>query len=387
VLPFTNLTGDPKQDFLVDGITENIITALSKAPKLIVIARNSTFTYKGKPVKVQQVAKDLGVRHVLEGSVQRFGDRIRVTAQLIDALSGAHVWSKRYDRELKDLFAFMDEIALRILSAMQVNLTEGDQARWRGGQPQKPETILKYFEATTLVLKMEIESNAICKRLAGEMITEDPDSPLGYDIMAQVLFMEPWLGTTKNPKETLEKAVEMAKKAIALGGGTGHLHGTLAYIYGMRREYDKAIAEGKLAVQIEPSGANGNAYLGNVLNFACRAEEAIPQLEKAIRLNPYPQTWYYVNLGLSYYFLGQYEKALEYFLKARERGSATSPIYPRALAIAYAQLDRLDEARAMVEEVMRLDPDVSLERFAKMFPWCQEYRELYLNGLRKAGLK
>jgi adenylate cyclase len=324
---------------------------------------------------------------VLEGSVQRFGDRIRVTAQLIDALSGTHVWSKRYDREIKDLFVFQDEIALRILSAMQVELTEGDQARWRGGRAQNPETVLKYWEAAKLVLKMEKESNAISKRLAGEMIAEDPDSPLGYDIMAQVLFMEPWLGSTTNPKKTLDKAVEMAKKAIALGGGTGHMHGVLCYIYGMRREYDKAVAQGKLAVQLEPSGADGIAFYGNVLKFACRAEEAIPQLKKAMRLNPYPPTWYYVNLGDAYFFLGEYEKALEYHLEARMRGSPSSSQYLIALTYTYALMGRMDKALEMAAELMRVDPDFSLKQFAAVLPECQEYRELCVRGLSKAGLK
>jgi len=282
VLPFTNLSGDPGQEFLVDGITENIITALSKAPRLFVIARNSTFTYKGTAVKVQQVAEDLGVRYVLEGSIQRSGDRIRVTAQLIDALSGKHLWAERYDRELEDVFAFQDEIALQILSAIQVNLTEGDQARWRGGPPQKVETVLKYWEAMSLVWQFTKESNAIATRLAEELIGEDPKSPLGYNIMAITLYMDPWFGSTTDPKETLDKSLEMAQKAYDLGPRTGHLHGTFAYIYGMRREYDKAIAEGELAVQTEPSGADGNTFYGMALMNAGRAEEAISHIEKGL---------------------------------------------------------------------------------------------------------
>jgi len=171
---------------------------------------------------------------------------------------------------------------LQILSAIQVNLTEGDQARWRGGPPQKVETVLKYWEAMSLVWQFTKESNAIATRLAEELIGEDPKSPLGYNIMAITLYMDPWFGSTTDPKETLDKSLEMAQKAYDLGPRTGHLHGTFAYIYGMRREYDKAIAEGELAVQTEPSGADGNTFYGMALMNAGRAEEAISHIEKGL---------------------------------------------------------------------------------------------------------
>jgi len=386
VLPFTNLSGDPGQEFLVDGLTENIITALSKAPGLFVIARNSTFTYKGKAVKVQQIAEELGVRYVLEGSVMKSGDRIRVTAQLIDALSGKHLWAERYDRDLKDLFAFQDEISLRILSAMQVKLTDGDEARWRGGPPSKFETVLKYLEAMGLARQFTKESNAIAKRLAEEMIGEDPKSHLGYTSMALTLVSDPWYGSTTNPKETLDQAVEMAQKAIALGAHSGGLHVILGYIYAMRREYDKAIAEGELAVQIEPSGADANLQNGTVLTWAGRAKEAISHIEKGLRLNPYPPMNFYTNAGNAYLFSGQYEKALTYYGKAKLM-SPSSPMSYRGCAAAYALLGRQDEARTEAEEAMRLEPSFSLERYDKIHPLCPEYRAILVNALRKAGLK
>jgi adenylate cyclase len=387
VLPFTNLSGDPDQEFLVDGITENIITALSKAPRLFVIARNSTFTYKGKAVKVQQVAEDLGVRYVLEGSAHRSGDRIRVTAQLIDALSGGHLWAERYDRDLKDLFAFQDEISLQILSAMQVKLTHGDQARWRGDlPPQKAETVLKYWEAAGLISHLTKEDNAIAKRLAEELIGEDPKSPLGYNLMAITLAMDPRYGSTTNPKETLDRAVVMAQKAISLGIQSGGMHGMLANIYGMRREYDKAIAEGELAIEIEPSGAHANVYYGVVLIYAGRAEEAIPNIETGLRLNPYPPVWYNLHAGYAHFFTGRYEKALTYYGKAKLM-SPNSPLGHRGCAAVYAMLDRLDEARSEAEEAMRLAPSFSLEQLEKIIPFCPAYREIFVNALRKAGLK
>jgi len=386
VLPFTNMSGEPEQDYFSDGFTDQVINALSKAPRLFVIARHSAFAYKNKEVEVQQVAEELGVRYVLEGSVQKAGGKIRITALLIDALTGRHLWSERYDRELMDLFALQDEIALQILSAVRVKLTEGEQARWGSGTPQRTETVLKSLEASNLVLKFNKESNSIAKRLAEEMIAEDPKSPLGYYVMAQGLFMDPYLGSTKNPKETLDKAVEMAQKAIALGAKTGNVHGALAYIYANRREYDKAIAEGKLAVQIEPSGADGIVYYGNALIFAGKAKEAIPHIEKGLRLNPYPPTWYYVNAGHAYLFIGQYEKALTYYIEAKRRGSP-SPVYHRVLAAAYALIGRQDKARAEAKQLMSLAPNFSLERYAKTIPLHPTYAEIFVNALRKAGLR
>ena len=183
VLPFVNLSGDPKQEFFSDGITEDIITALSKIPKVFVIARNSTFTYKGKPVKVKQVSEDLGVRYVLEGSVQRSGDRVRITAQLIDALNGHHLWSERYDRDLKDLFAMQDEVTLRILSALQVKLTEGEQGSIREKYltgKQDLECYLKVYEGNYYLVQLSIEGNNKTRRIAEEMMTKWPKNPSGY---------------------------------------------------------------------------------------------------------------------------------------------------------------------------------------------------------------
>lgn len=175
VLPFNNLSGDPAQEYFSDGITEEIITALSKVPKFLVIARNSTFTYKGKPVKVQQVGQELGVRYVLEGSVQKAGDKIRITAQLIDALTGNHLWAERYDRNLHDLFAVQDEITKKIITAMQVKLTEGEQAQAAARSTNNLEAYLKYLQARELINRGNPESNALAKQLAEEAITLDPN--------------------------------------------------------------------------------------------------------------------------------------------------------------------------------------------------------------------
>ena len=259
VLPFVNMSEDPKQEFLCDGMTEEIITALSKVPRLFVIARNSTFTYKGKPVKVKQVSEELGVRYVLEGSVQRSGDRVRITAQLIDALTGNHLWAERYDRDLKDIFALQDEITIKVLRATQVKLTEGGQV----GRPEKYfkgkqglDCYLKLTEASGYYQRWNIEDNNLARRMIEEAIAMCPENPMGYIHLGWVYHHDYMLGNTKSPRETIEKGIELAQKALAMDDSIADAHGLLCALYLTKREYDKAIAEGERAVALNPGGTS-----------------------------------------------------------------------------------------------------------------------------------
>jgi TolB-like protein len=202
VLPFVNVSDDPKQEYFCDGLTEEIITALSKVPKLFVIARNSVFTYKGKPVKVNQVAEELGVRYVLEGSIRKAGDELRITAQLIDALSGHHLWAERYDRNLNDIFAVQDDLTKKIITALQVKLTEGELVRAAARGTKNLEAYLKYLQAMVTVRQFNIESNALAKQLAQEAIALDPEYAMAYRALSTAHQMDVWLGTltaTQNP--------------------------------------------------------------------------------------------------------------------------------------------------------------------------------------------
>jgi adenylate cyclase len=248
VLPFVNMSGDPKQEFLCDGMTEEIITALTKAPRLFVIARNSTFTYKGKAVKIKQVSEELGVRYVLEGSVRMSGDRVRITAQLIDALTGEHLWAERYDRDLKDLFALQDEITLKILDATQAKLTEGGQIRrlekyYKGKQGL--DCYLKIIEATGYYQRLTIEDNTLARRLVEEAVAICPENPWGYINLGWVCMHDYWLGNTKSPRQTLEKGLELAQKALSIDDSLGGAHTLLCSVYTYKKEHDKAIAEGE----------------------------------------------------------------------------------------------------------------------------------------------
>jgi TolB-like protein/Tfp pilus assembly protein PilF len=254
VLPFTNMSDDSKQEYFSDGITEEIITALSKTPKLFVIARNSTFTYKGKPTKVQKVGRELGVKYVLEGSVRKAGDKIRVTAQLVDAKTENHLWAERYDRELKDIFALQDEMTKKIITSLQVKLTRGDAERLYAKGTDNLEAYLRCLQARELILgAITKEKNVLARRLSQEAIDLDPNYSEAYRDLAMTYVYEVYIRTTKSPRKSLERAVELTKKAIALDNSNAHAYSLLAEIYVFLRQHDKAIAAVEHAYATEPN--------------------------------------------------------------------------------------------------------------------------------------
>jgi adenylate cyclase len=385
VLPFVNMSEDPKQEFFSDGMTEEIITALSKIPYLFVIARQSTFAYKGKPVKVKQVAEELGVRYVLEGSVRRSGEKVRITAQLIDAMTGYHLWAERFDRDLKEIFALQDEITIKILQSIRVKLTEGEQAL-RGKPPRNLEAYLKLLESKEYTQRFNIEGNIMGKQFAEEAIALDPEFAAAYYALAISHMMDMWLGSSKSPEESPDKAIELTQKAISLDPKDPRHYGLIGFLYAMKRDYDKAIAEGEKAVALDPGGADAHAWLGQSLNFAGKPKEAIPLFEKAIRLNPFGPTWYFLNFGNCYQTMGQYQKAITQYKKAL-RLAPNNILAHLSLAGAYSLLGRDEEAQAEAEEVLRINRKFSLERFLKELPYDQSRKDRVADALRKAGLK
>jgi len=387
LLPFNNLSGDPAQEYFSDGITEEIITALSKVPKFFVVARNSTFTYKGKPVKVQQVSQELGVRYVLEGSVQKAGNKVRITAQLIDALTGNHLWAERYDRNLKDLFAVQDEITKKIITAMQVKLTEGEQVQAAARRTNNLEAYLKYLQARELLNRGNPQSNALAKQLAEEAIALDPMYASAYYVLARTALQAYWQETGKSPQGSLEKTIELLQKAITLDATNAEAHSLLGWIFSMTRQHDKAIAEGEKAVALDPNSADSHMYFGKILTFAGRYEESIPELQTAIRLNPIPPNIYLYSLGISYTLTRQYDEAITWCEKAVRR-EPNSP-WPRLfLAAAYSLAGRDEKARIEAAEVLRINPKFSLEKFAQSVTYKnQEDKERLIGELGKAGLK
>ncbi len=386
VLPFVNMSDNPKQEFFSDGMTEDIITALSTIPKLFVIARNSSFVYKGKAVNVQQVSRELGVKYVLEGSVRKSGNRVRITAQLIDALTGNHLWAERYDRELKEIFALQDEITMKILIAMQVKLTEGEQVRMYARGTENIEAYLKIGQAVSYFNRFEKGSNLLARQICEEVITLEPKWEVPYCLLGWTHWADGWLRWSDYPEESVRKAFQLAKKSISLNESS-IAHALLGYLYTVTRQHEKAIEESERSIALDPNSADAHAWYGfNLFYFGDHAK-AVSLFEKALRLNPFPPSWYFLYLGAAYRFSGRYDEAISACEKAvyKEPSNVAAHI---GLAAAYAVAGREKDARAQVEKVLRIDPNFSLENYANIAPYRnQTDRERSVDALRKAGFK
>jgi adenylate cyclase len=390
VLPFVNMSGDPKQEFFSDGVTEGIITALSRNPYLLVIARSSTFAYKGKPVKVKQVSEELGVRYVLEGSIQRSEDRVRITAQLIDAVAGNHIWAERYDRDLKEIFALQDEITMKVLAGVQAKvpgevdaLTAEKLFRGKRGL----DCYLKYLEAMKYLLARDIESIQAARRIASEIIEMCPESSVAYSFRASIYINEYWLGWGKSPQESIEKGIEMAQKALAIDGSNPFTVGLLGFFHTLKGETDEALAEGERGITLDPSGEWVHLWYSDTLRFAGRPEEAIAICQKIARLSPFSGITTSSRLGQALRDAGRYEEAVSAFKKTLQL--APNNILAHAdLAATYSLMGQDSEAGAEGAEVLRLNPKFSFDSYAKLMPYKdQSQTDKIIDALRKAGLK
>jgi adenylate cyclase len=386
VLPFENMTGDPKQEYFTDGFTEQIITSLSKIPALFVISRNSTFSYKGKPVKVQQVGEELGVRYVLEGSVQKSSGRIRINVQLIDAISGQHVWAESYDRDLKDIFGLQDEVILKITSAMSVNLTAGEQARaWAEGT-KSLEAYLKLMQAREYLRKGNRESNALARRLAEETIALDPKYAEAYALLGATHQSDVFLGTGR-PKDSIAKAIELTQKALAMNGSLAEARSRLGVLYSWSGRYDEGIAEAERGVELNPNSGLANFNLAVVLRYAGNSKEAIPVVRKALRLEPIAPDIYVQNLALAYFQTGDCKEAIAACDKGlkREPDSLNNHVI---MAAVYGSCGREKEARKEATEVLRINPKFTVESYTRILPYKNPSdKDRTFQGLRKAGLQ
>jgi len=382
VLPFDNMSGDPEQEYLCDGIAEEIITALSKTPKLFVIARNSSFTYKGKPVKVQQVAEELGVRYVLEGSVRKDAERVRVTAQLIDAITGIHLWAERYDRDLNDIFAIQDDITKRIISSLQVNLTTGEIARAYAKGTDNLEAYLKVMQAWDYHMRFTKDDNLISRGMAEKAVTIDPQYGEAYVLLSATYMLETFLGNIKSRKKSMGQAIKFAKKAVALETISGY--SMLGWLYSLTGQIDKALAECKKAVELAPNSASARAWHGAVLEKAGQYDLAVQELEQAVRRDPMAGTWVLRSLGSAYSLTGRHDEAITTIKRAIQK--APNDYLSRLLMTrAYIFAGRQEEAEAEAAEVLRLNPKFSLENYAKRMSGKDKERSL--EAFQRAGLK
>jgi adenylate cyclase len=389
VLPFVNMSEDPKQDFLCDGITEDLITGLSKGRHLFVISRQSTFSYKGKSVKVKEISEELGVQYVLEGSIQRSGDRIRINAQLIDALTGRHIWAERYERELRDIFELQDEITISILTATRAKLTDGQQTSGKGyfRGKQGLDCYLKMLEARKYLQGHNVEDTRAGGRIAKELIEMCPENPYVYWTQAYSYWMDYWMGPMQSRRESIEKGIEMAQKAIAMDDSIAIAHAFLGALYSLRREFDNAIAEGERAVAIEPGSPYALQFYAMTLYYAGRSEDAVPFFQKAIRLAPVGGTGLYLNFGHALRVVGRFDEALSEYKKSIQR-EPNNIFAHTGKAATHIMIGQEEEARAEAAEVLRINPNFSLDSLTRSLPFKEQSMiDSYIGALRKAGLK
>jgi len=386
VLPFVNISKDPKQDPITDGMTEEIINALSKVPEVFVIARNSTFVYKGKTTDVRQVAEDLGVQYILEGSVRMSGDTVRVTAQLIDAINGHHLWSERYDRSVKDVFALQDEITMRIITELRVKLTHVEESRILEKGTNNLQAYLKVVEGDGYYYQYNKKGNAVATRLYREALELDPNYTTAYIRLSLALTGSVYYGNSESPKETLSNAMKLAQKAVELDSSSAEAHAVVGWVFLWMRQHDKAIEFGKRAVSLDPNITWALHTLASSLAASWRGEEALPLLRQAIRLNPFVPN-YYMILGNACRQTGRYEEGIAAEQKALKLApnNVWANIY---LVSLYMSAGREDEARTAAAEVQRIDPNFSLEKFIKFYPVKEgPERDRLIDAYRKAGLK
>ena len=385
VLPFTNMTGDPEQDYLSDGFTEHIITSLSKVPYIFVIARNSTFFYKGKSVKIQKIAEDLSVRYVLEGSLQRSNDRVRITVQLIDAITGHHLWAENYDRNLTDIFALQDEIAMKIMAGLQLELTIEELGNLSATKTKNIKAYEKFLMGSEQIRRRKLESSQQARILAQEAISIDPEYSAAYLLLARTYLDDVWYYNTKSAAKTLDTAENLIQKSIDLTGQDATTHRLLGTVYYLRRQYDKADTEYQKAVDLSPNSADTNYSFGRSLRYAGRFEEAIHFLKKAIRLNPITPLNYKNNLAWAYAFSEQYENAISIWNKLIELHPDYFFAYMGLALVHQLTGDEL-KAREAAAEVMRLKPKLTVSMLAKGPATKNVDRERMLEALRKAGI-
>ena len=388
VLPFTKMSGEKELEYLSDGLVEGIINGLAKSEHIFVIARNSTITYKGKPVTVKQVAEEMGVRYVIEGSVQQEGNKVRITVQLIDALTGGHLFSERYDRGLKDILNLQDDITLKVLAAVQVKLTTGEEARHLEKGTKNLDAYLKVLQAREHkggTMNKERVERAI--QLLEEAIALDPEYAYAYSVLSTAHFDLVALGASQSPRESLQRALELGKKAVSLDDSNSSSHACLTFPYIYIREYDKAISEAEKAVSLSPNSALAYWALGAALTMSGRPQEAIPMLQKSLRLSPIPyHSIVLSHLASSYAWLGQYEYAVATFKKMLQIYGPDHLMAHIGLTLTYALMGHEKEARAQSAEVLRIDPKFSWERWIKGLPHPQHNKDRLAEGLRKVGL-
>ena len=389
VLPFDNMSGDPKQEYIGDGISESIISALAISPDMLVIARNSTFVYKGKPVKVQQIAEDLGVRYVLEGSFITTGNRIRITAQLVDALSGHHAWTEQYDRDMQDFFDLLDDISKQIAIELQVELTSGDTLRsisktrnfkaWANNVKG-----LKYF------FRFTEEYNMQARKYFEIAIKLDPDFAGAIAMLVYIYLMSVVWGWSKSPLEDFKRCEELTQKAKELDENLSIVYAAAALLRLIKLDHKKSIEESKRAITLGPNDPWNYCVLAYAKYFNGDFQEAVSLCEKIERLSPYRPSVYLMATGVSYRGVGKYDEAVAIFndlLDRAQKGEFNPLLAHQYLTPTYAMQGNMPKARFHAAELLKIKPNFSLENYrTTTFFKNPKHLEPILDALRKAGI-
>ncbi len=387
VLPFLNLNRDAEEKYLGEGITEDLIAGLSRIPHLMVISRNSSFAYKGKSRKPEQIGKELGVRYLLEGSVQTQGDRLRTTVRLIDTRDGHLLFSERYDRKLKDIFALQDEITFNIITALAIKLGEGEQAQLFSKGTKNLDAYIDLIKGREEFYRMNKQGNTNARELFQKAVSLDPDYAVAYRLLGATYQMEVVLGYSKNPKQSIQKAKMLAKKAIELDESEAGAHSLLARLYLMERAYDEAVAEAQKAIQIAPGSADAYASMGVILTFSGQHQKAIKMFQKAMLLNPMPPSWYFHNMGNAQRNEGHYDDAISSYKKAIEIKKDNIFAW-LGMASTYSLMGKKQKAEEALSNVYKIYPGYSIEKFKKRMPYKnRDDLLLVLNSLKSIGLK
>lgn len=388
VLPFDNLSGDLEQEYFADGIAEDIITALSRFNWFFVIARNSSFSYKGISPDVRKVAHELGVQYVLEGSVRKAVNKVRITAQLIDALTGRHVWAERYDRELDDIFAVQDEITEAIAAAVAPSFVSAEARRVERKPPESFSAWDHVIRGNWYLWRLGKENIAEARQQFRKGIELDPSSVIAHSGLAEAYSMEMLFGWADSSEQAAGEAFRAATRAIELDDTDASAHCALAFVHLLGRQHDAAIESCERALSLNPNLAQAEAVRGGVYCWTGDYDATIQHMGRSERLSPRDPilNFFGIARATAEFCASHYEKAAELAKKATET-VPNSVIAWRMLASSLAHLGRDQDARAALNQLLRLAPDLTVDICRQTVPAKQSiHLEAYLDGLRKAGL-
>ena len=386
VLPFTNMSSDPEQEYFSDGVSEDIITDLSKISGLFVIARNSAFVYKGKASNIPDVCRELGVRFALEGSIRKAGNRVRITAQLIDGSTGGHIWAERYDRELADIFAVQDEVTREIVSALAPTLAKTGQQPSRREPTDNLEAYDWFLRGREQWWQLTKQSNQDARSMFERAIELDPNFAMAIGYLAATHLIDHFNQWSESGEQSVRLHYELSQRAVSLDDKDSFGHVQLGMAHAMAKQFESAIAEGKTAIALDPNFAHARFDLAWILHYAGRQADALEMLDEAMRLDPHFHGFFLHLRALACFFLGRYEEAVSN-LKRRLTRHPDSDISHVLLAACYGHLGRSEEAQAEWREALRINPGYSLEHRRKVLPYKNpEDFERMVDGLRKANI-